>query len=118
MAISVSPIKLKDADAFREVLNSVAQERKFLPRFAAPPRAQVEDLARQNLEMSRPQFLAFDNEKVVGWCDIIPKRKRQGSIAACSVSGFCRLIADKGSAHAYLIKPFKPQKPLASHALN
>lgn len=92
--ITLSPIQMSDVSEFRSVLDAVARERRSLPRFSAPPLPQVEDFVRQNIALSRPQFVARDYNILVGWCDIIakPEDARQH----CGVLGIGLLPAYRG----------------------
>jgi hypothetical protein len=50
MAVAVRPISLEDADGFRQVLDSVARERRFLALIEAPPIEEVQEVVRANVE--------------------------------------------------------------------
>ncbi len=62
-----------DAESFRACLDVVARERRYLALLEAPPL----DEARRFLETQRRrgmvQFVAAEAERIVGWCDVIPK---------------------------------------------
>jgi ribosomal protein S18 acetylase RimI-like enzyme len=62
-----------DAEAFRESVASVARERRYLSTLDGFPlsetRAFLQRIEKENL----PQLVAVSNDRIVGWCDIVPK---------------------------------------------
>jgi ribosomal protein S18 acetylase RimI-like enzyme len=70
MAVAVRPISLEDADGFRQVLDSVARERRFLALIEAPPIEKVQEVVRANVEEGAIHFVAVEGGEVLGWCDI------------------------------------------------
>jgi ribosomal protein S18 acetylase RimI-like enzyme len=52
----------------------VARERIFLARVQAPPIESTREFVLKNIQNNYPQYVAVKDERVVGWCDIIPKR--------------------------------------------
>lgn len=57
--------------SFRECLDSVAKEKRFLFITEAAPVDQMIDFIRDNIKHNVAQYFAIDsNEKVIGWCDI------------------------------------------------
>lgn len=61
-----------DAEAFRGALDVVARERRWLGFLEAPP---LEDVVLY-LTRNRPvQFLAELDSRIVGWCDVTPRRR-------------------------------------------
>ncbi len=75
MSIEISSIDISHVRGFRNVLDTVARERKFLPAFEAPPPSSVHDFVENNIRLNRPQFVALDDAKVVGWCDILQREE-------------------------------------------
>jgi ribosomal protein S18 acetylase RimI-like enzyme len=72
MKIVVLPISEANAASFRESLDAVARERRYLAMVEAPPVDQVESFVRDNVARDIPQFVALDDQRVVGWVDIVP----------------------------------------------
>ena len=68
----VVPIAPGHIEGFREALDAVARERKYLAQVEARPLAWAQAFVTENLERDNPQFVALDNGRVVGFCDIIP----------------------------------------------
>lgn len=75
MAIEIRPIRIDDAPRFREALQSVAEERRFILTLEAPPLERTLEFVREVIEKGYPQFVALDGERLVGWADFIPPEK-------------------------------------------
>jgi ribosomal protein S18 acetylase RimI-like enzyme len=58
---------------FREVIDAVARERRWLAMLEAPSAARVRRFVLDNLRSGAPQFVAVVDGRVVGWCDVRPK---------------------------------------------
>ena len=72
MTLTVVPISLRHAASFRQALDAVARERRYLAMTQAPALEQVLAFVRDNVERGLAQFVALDGERVVGWADIVP----------------------------------------------
>jgi RimJ/RimL family protein N-acetyltransferase len=69
--IELRPSEERDLASFHACLDAVARERRWLGMVEAPPLEAV----RQFWESGRHgtvQFVALENARVVGWCDIRP----------------------------------------------
>jgi RimJ/RimL family protein N-acetyltransferase len=75
MAVEILPIERRHIAGFREVLDAVARERRYLALTEAPPMAQVRRFVLGNLRSGAAQFVAMDDGQVVGWCDIRPRTR-------------------------------------------
>jgi RimJ/RimL family protein N-acetyltransferase len=77
MSVSVQPISIEHSRTFREALDAVARERRYLMLVEAPPLAEVEKFVRRTVARDVAQFVAVDSEqnRVVGWCDIFPREE-------------------------------------------
>ena len=73
MPVEIVPIERRHVAGFREVLDSVARERRFLAYTEAPPMTEVRRFVLNNLKRCSPQFVAIDDGRVIGWCDVVPK---------------------------------------------
>lgn len=69
---AVVPVAVEHIPSFREALDSVAREKRFLALVEAPPIEQVEAFVRGNIERGVAQVVAVDAGRVVGWADIVP----------------------------------------------
>ena len=73
--IEVRQITEADVPGFHMSLDAVARETSFLRGNQAPPFDAVASFVLNNIESRNPQFVAVtQEEKVVGWCDIIRGR--------------------------------------------
>jgi ribosomal protein S18 acetylase RimI-like enzyme len=70
---SIVPIAEQHIDGFHAALDSVAREHKYLAFLEAPPLAEVRKFVQQSIAERAPQFVAIADERVVGWCDALPK---------------------------------------------
>jgi len=70
--IEIRRIRESDAVMFRDALDAVCRERRFLARPEAPPLAGVQAFVAGNVKRDIPQFVALDGERIVGWCDALP----------------------------------------------
>jgi ribosomal protein S18 acetylase RimI-like enzyme len=60
------------AASFRDNLDVVARERRYLAQVEAPPIERIEAFVRDNASGAGIQFFALDGPQVVGWADIVP----------------------------------------------
>ncbi|HUS98081.1 MAG TPA: GNAT family N-acetyltransferase, partial [Hyphomicrobiaceae bacterium] len=79
------PITVEHVDGFREALDLVARERKYLAMLEAPPIEQVRAFVMNNIQNANPHLVMMDTNRVVGWCDIV--RKNQAIHAHAGVLG-------------------------------
>jgi putative acetyltransferase len=70
MSIIIRQIQLEDAAGFRECLDSVARERRYLAMVEAPPLERIQDFVAQSVEQNAAQFVAVVDGRIVGWCDV------------------------------------------------
>lgn len=85
MIFSIVPITEEHIDGFHKTLDSVARERRYIGFFEAPPIDSTRAFVQKNLEKQIPQFVAVAGEKVIGWCDIMPKDRLM--YAHCGILG-------------------------------
>jgi len=72
MSISVVPITESHAASFRECLDAVAREKKYLAQIEAAPLERIEGFVRESVANDSVQFVAVADGRVVGWADIFP----------------------------------------------
>lgn len=70
--IEIREIGEADIPGFRNCLDAVARERRFLAQLEAPPIENVRDFILAGIERNDIRLVALDGYKVVGWCDITP----------------------------------------------
>ena len=71
----IRPFTLADLASFHRTLDAVARERRHLALLEAPPIADAERYLCTALEQGAIRFVAEDDGRVVGWCDITPRRQ-------------------------------------------
>ena len=73
MSVEIVPIERRHIAGFREVLDGVARERRWLAFLEAPAPDRVRSFVLNGLRNGMTQFVAVDDGRVVGWCDVNPK---------------------------------------------
>lgn len=73
MSWQIVPLERRHIAGFRDVLEGVARERRYLALLEAPPAARVRRFVLANLRAGAAQFVAMDEDRVVGWCDVTPR---------------------------------------------
>ena len=71
--MNIIPISEEYVESLRDAIDVVARERKWLAMLEARPLESVQDWVNKNIENDVPQFLAVEDSRVIGWCDIMPK---------------------------------------------
>jgi RimJ/RimL family protein N-acetyltransferase len=72
MPIDIAPIAQADTPAFRDCLDHVARERRFLALLEAPPLEHMQEFIAEGLRNRVPRVVAKTEGRLVGWCDICP----------------------------------------------
>jgi len=70
--VKIVPISAAHAESFRECLDAVARERRYIAMTEAPPLESVTAFVLGNVQSDAPQFVALDGDRVVGWADVVP----------------------------------------------
>lgn len=94
MGIEIVPIERRHAGGFREVLDGVARERRYIAFLEAPPLAEVRRFVLNGLRNGTPAFVAVDDGRVVGWCDVT--RKLRPTTAHSGVLGMGVAASHRG----------------------
>ncbi|CDZ46684.1 GNAT family N-acetyltransferase [Neorhizobium galegae] len=84
-AIVIESIREHHIESFREALDTVSRERKYLTFLEAPPLESVRPFVLDNIDNGHPQVVAVVSGQVVGWCDI--RRHPQPTHAHCGTLG-------------------------------
>lgn len=95
MDCTIEPIAEHHIAGFRDALDVVARERKYLAFLEAPPLESTAEFVRNNIKNDYVQFVAVSDGKVVGWCDIMPRNSRP-VMAHVGVLGIGLLPAFRG----------------------
>jgi ribosomal protein S18 acetylase RimI-like enzyme len=77
--VVIRPIREEDAPAFRELLDGVARERRWIGQLEAPPVERVQAFVTANVVSDLPHFVAEEDGRIVGWCDILPGEASAGT---------------------------------------
>lgn len=71
MDILIQPASLDLADSFRQALDVVAREHRYLIFQEAPPLESARNFISKVLAKGWSQFYAVRDGQVVGWCDVV-----------------------------------------------
>lgn len=94
MSVVVVPIAESHAESFRACLDAVAREKKYLAQFEALPLDRIRGFVRESVAAGAAQFVAVEDSRVVGWCDIFPAWA--DAIRHCGHVGMGLLPAHRG----------------------
>lgn len=72
MNVFIRQIQTQDAEGFRECLDAVARERKFLAQVEALPLPRIREFVAESVAQDTAQYVALIEDRIVGWCDILP----------------------------------------------
>ncbi len=72
MTTKIRQIREEDIESFREAVDVVARERRYLYLTEAPPIEQLAAMVRANIARGSPHLVLVDGDLVVGWCNIFP----------------------------------------------
>jgi ribosomal protein S18 acetylase RimI-like enzyme len=72
----ILPIEQRHIPSYRETVDAVARERKFLALLEARPLLETEKFVLNHIGRGNPLFVVVSGEQVVGWCDIARKENR------------------------------------------
>ena len=73
MTFRVVPIGVEHIQRFRETTDAVFRESRMFVFLEGPPIEQVTDFVQGMLSRGEPQFVALDQDNLVGCCDIVVK---------------------------------------------
>ncbi|MGF1446782.1 MAG: GNAT family N-acetyltransferase [Pikeienuella sp.] len=68
----VGPLSKDRADAYRDAIDAVARERRWLAMVEAPEREALLRRVQQQIAAGLPIVIAVAEGAVLGWCDILP----------------------------------------------
>jgi RimJ/RimL family protein N-acetyltransferase len=94
MNCKIVPMAEEHIDGFRLALDRVSKERRYLTFLEAPPLVQVREFVLGNLRKGYPCLVAVFEERVVGWCDVLPVDRP--TRAHCGVLGIALLPQFRG----------------------
>ena len=68
--IVIEPIADSYADSYRDCLDTVARERRYIALLEAPPLDDVRAFVHANVLQDAIQFVALEGRRVIGWADV------------------------------------------------
>lgn len=72
----IIPAEEKFIPGFRNCLDLVAREERYILLLEAPPAESVEQFVKKNIVNKVPQVFAIDGDEVIGWADISPLSRK------------------------------------------
>lgn len=70
--VDIVPVAEHHAASYRQCLDVVAREKRYLAQIEALPLERIEGFLRDSVANDAVQFMAVDHGQVVGWADIFP----------------------------------------------
>ncbi|SPE36154.1 Acetyltransferase, ribosomal protein N-acetylase [Burkholderiales bacterium] len=84
MTYPVLPVELRHIESFGDCVGEVARERRYLAIVEAFPAEQNALWVAANRARGNPLYVALDDERVIGWCEIrretLPGREHSGTL--------------------------------------
>lgn len=68
----ITPVREKYAESYRECLDAVAREKKYLAQIEALPIERIKEFVSASVATDAVQYFAIEGERVVGWADVFP----------------------------------------------
>jgi ribosomal protein S18 acetylase RimI-like enzyme len=103
MNIEIRQISESDIVGFQKCLDSVAQEGKYLAIEKAPDLERLKSFINNNINNNFPQFVAIENDIIVGWCEAIPFLPASVRHRSGLVIGVVKEMRGKGIGEKLLI---------------
>lgn len=94
MNCEIVPMAERYIEGFHGALDRVSKERRYLLFLEAPPPEDVRRFILGNLRRGCPHRIALVQERVVGWCDVLPIERQ--TRAHCGVLGIAVLPEHRG----------------------
>ncbi len=76
MDIHISRVSEAHICGLNKSVGIIARERKFLVVEEAYPIDETRKFVLDNISKNHPQFVALQNDEVIGWCDVIPSNPK------------------------------------------
>jgi GNAT superfamily N-acetyltransferase len=96
MATEIRQIREEDIASFRDVVDVVARERKYLYLTEAPSLEDVQALVRTNIQRCSPHLVLVDGTIVADWCNIFPLGRAVQSHVGGVAMGLLPAWRDRG----------------------
>ena len=72
--IEITQIRKEHIESYHACLDSVARERIYIGGVEARPIESTTEFVLGNIREEKPQLVALEEGRVIGWCDILPQR--------------------------------------------
>ena len=92
--VSIAPVQEKYAASYRECLDEVAREKKYLAQIEALPLERIKAFVSESVATDTVQYFALEGERVVGWADVFPAWAH--AVSHCGSLGMGVLSAYRG----------------------
>lgn len=71
----ITPIRERHINRFLDTKNNIVGEKQYLAMDTPPPKERAISYLSNVIEKEFTFYILMENEKVIGWCDIIPKHQ-------------------------------------------
>lgn len=92
--VEIVPVAEHLAASYRQCLDVVAREKRYLAQIEALPLKRIEGFVKESVATDAVQFMAVDGKQVVGWADIFPSWAH--AVAHCGSLGMGLLPEYRG----------------------
>lgn len=92
--VEVVPVSEHLAAGYRQCLDAVARERRYLAQVEALPLERIQAFVRDSVAADAVQFMAVHDSQVVGWADVFPNWAH--AVSHCGSLGMGVLPAYRG----------------------
>lgn len=92
--VEIVPVAEHLAASYRQCLDMVAREKRYLAQIEALPLERIEGFVKESVATDAVQFMAVDGKQVVGWADIFPSWAH--AVAHCGSLGMGLLPEYRG----------------------
>ena len=92
--LEIRPISLADVVAYREAVAAVMSERRFLAYTEVFSLEESAAFVAKNIRLKNPHWIAIDNTKAIGWCDI--RREEIPVYKHCGILGMGVIATHRG----------------------
>jgi ribosomal protein S18 acetylase RimI-like enzyme len=110
--MKIEPISEAYLSSLCDAIYDVAREEKYLAMTAAVPISEVIEFQKKIISNKLPQFVAIENDKVIGWCDILPKKTIGFTHVASLGMGIISNFRNQGIGNQLLSKTISKVKEI------
>ncbi len=107
----IRPSRVEDAEGIQRCLDAVARERRHIAMLEAPPLEQVRSFVEAIAAGAGVQFVALQDEAVVGWCDVLRNPRSGFRHSAALGMGLLAPVRGRGIGRALLAAVLEGVRP-------